>query len=722
MRKYLLPQVLLIGLLSATVLSQSSNQSNGQPGDKPVKLSVTLVQVDAIVTDSHGHQVTNLRPEDFQVSIHGRQQRITSLSYEHFGRGGVTPAAAANPDGTGPPASESSRTATTSPRVLAFVLDDLLSSFDSIVRTKLLLHQFIDEKMEPGDMVAIAHTGGGIGALQSFTSDKGRLHQAVDRLNWNPVVLGRLHAGDPIESTGIDMVDAMVSKAQGEIDQFRHEVFSAGTLGSLTFLVRQLKVLPGRKSLVLLSDGFRLPGISRANGFPLPVSDADDSLIDEPLRRLVDLANRASVAIYTIHTPGLQYLGLTAADSFTAPGSIAAANRASDRQLEFALSQQGLAYLAKETGGFAVQNRNDLGQGLDRILNDESGYYLIGFVPDDRTFRRDGGFPVFNEIRIKVKQPGLTIRHRKGFYSIPEKERVMDPSPRASLYDALISPIGADKIDLRVTSLFASDPKTGSFIRSLLHLDTRNLTFADDGDGWHKASFDVLAVTFGQDGEATVNGNRTETLRVRGPDYEHLLNHGLVYTLNLPVKRPGFYQLRVAVRDAASEKIGSATQFVEAPDLSTGRLTLSGIALMSGATGKPRPPAVGAPEAGASAASEPNDDANESAAIRLFHTGEDVALGLVIFNARGAPDQDKPNLTLQTRIYRDGKLVNAGSVSNLNPAGTGDWRYVATHGTLHLGGLQPGHYSLEVICKEKPLKGKSRVATQWTDFEIGAAS
>ena len=597
MRRYLLPQLLLIGLLSATVLSQSSNQSNGQPGDKPVKLSVTLVQVDAIVTDSHGHQVTNLRPEDFQVSIHGRQQRITSLSYEHFGRGGVTPAAAANPDGTGPPASESSRTATTSPRVLAFVLDDLLSSFDSIVRTKLLLHQFIDEKMEPGDMVAIAHTGGGIGALQSFTSDKGRLHQAVDRLNWNPVVLGRLHAGDPIESTGIDMVDAMVSKAQGEIDQFRHEVFSAGTLGSLTFLVQQLKVLPGRKSLVLLSDGFRLPGISRANGFPLPVSDADDSLIDEPLRRLVDLANRASVAIYTIHTPGLQYLGLTAADSFTAPGSIAAANRAADRQLEFALSQQGLAYLAKETGGFAVQNRNDLGQGLDRILNDESGYYLIGFVPDDRTFRRDGGFPVFNEIRIKVKQPGLTIRHRKGFYSIPEKERVMDPSPRASLYDALISPIGADKIDLRVTSLFASDPKTGSFIRSLLHLDTRNLTFADDGDGWHKASFDVLAVTFGQDGEATVNGNRTETLRVRGPDYEHLLNHGLVYTLNLPVKRPGFYQLRVAVRDAASERIGSATQFVEAPDLSTGRLTLSGIALMSGATGKPRAPAIQAAEA-----------------------------------------------------------------------------------------------------------------------------
>jgi VWFA-related protein len=720
MRKYLLPQVLLIGLLSATVLSQSSNQSNGQPGDKPVKLSVTLVQVDAIVTDSHGHQVTNLRPEDFQVSIHGRQQRITSLSYEHFGRGGVTPAAAANPDGTGPPASESSRTATTSPRVLAFVLDDLLSSFDSIVRTKLLLHQFIDEKMEPGDMVAIAHTGGGIGALQSFTSDKGRLHQAVDRLNWNPVVLGRLHAGDPIESTGIDMVDAMVSKAQGEIDQFRHEVFSAGTLGSLTFLVRQLKVLPGRKSLVLLSDGFRLPGISRANGFPLPVSDADDSLIDEPLRRLVDLANRASVAIYTIHTPGLQYLGLTAADSFTAPGSIAAANRASDRQLEFALSQQGLAYLAKETGGFAVQNRNDLGQGLDRILNDESGYYLIGFVPDDRTFRRDGGFPVFNEIRIKVKQPGLTIRHRKGFYSIPEKERVMDPSPRASLYDALISPIGADKIDLRVTSLFASDPKTGSFIRSLLHLDTRNLTFADDGDGWHKASFDVLAVTFGQDGEATVNGNRTETLRVRGPDYEHLLSHGLVYTLNLPVKRPGFYQLRVAVRDAASERIGSATQFVEAPDLSTGRLTLSGIALMSGATGKPRPPAVAAPEARASVASEPNDDANESAAIRLFHTGEDVALGLVIFNARGAPAQDTPNLTLQTRIYRDGKLVNAGPVSNLNPAGAGDWHYVAAHGTLHLGGLQPGHYSLEVICKEKPLKGKSRVATQWTDFEIGA--
>ena len=84
-------------------------------------------------------------------------------------------------------------------------------------------------------------------------------------------------------------------------------------------------------------------------------------------------------------------------------------------------TQESLAYLAEQTGGFAVLNTNDLARGLGRITDDLRGYYVIGYVPEDGTFAAKGKTPRFRKISIKVKRRGLRARTRKGFYGVSDE-------------------------------------------------------------------------------------------------------------------------------------------------------------------------------------------------------------------------------------------------------------------------------------------------------------
>ena len=70
-------------------------------------------------------------------------------------------------------------------RTIALVVDDLQLSFESTAYVRRMLKKFVDEQMQPGDLVAIIRTGSGIGALQQFTSDKQQLYAAIERVRWN---------------------------------------------------------------------------------------------------------------------------------------------------------------------------------------------------------------------------------------------------------------------------------------------------------------------------------------------------------------------------------------------------------------------------------------------------------------------------------------------------------------------------------------------------------
>ena len=375
---------ILIGFIAPIAVAAQSQTVDEAP---VFRLSVELVQVDAVVTDGKGSHVTTLGSEDFEVFQDGERRAITAVVYvdaderwEPLGHPGVAEAIPARP-----------RDAR---RTIALIVDDLRMSFESLARTRTGLGRFIDEHLRSEDLVSLVTTSGD---ATPFTFRRAELRATASRLRYSP--FGRSASIlDPMSIFSPFGLDGAFS----EMEEFSERSFAVGALGRVEDVVDAVRTQPGRKAVILVSDGFVLFGPGFAN-----------IEVREAMRRLVDRANRAGVVIYAVDARGLVCGCLTAADS----GSAASLAGLTEARLEsLAATQDGLRYVAGETGGFAVVNANDLPGALDRIAGDLRGYYLIGFQPDAGTFSSDGRF---RKIRIKVKRPGLKIRTRAGFYGVP---------------------------------------------------------------------------------------------------------------------------------------------------------------------------------------------------------------------------------------------------------------------------------------------------------------
>jgi hypothetical protein len=189
-----------------------------------------------------------------------------------------------------------------------------------------------------------------------------------------------------------------------------------------------------------------------------------------------------------------------------------------------------------------------------------------------------------------------------------------------------------------------------------------------------------------------------------------------VYRVNVAVKKPGGYQMRVVLRDQATEQVGSATQFVEVPDVSKGRLTLSGIVLSTDKPAAPKPAEGAAQEEGQVA----DEDLNGTPAVRIFKPGAAIAYGYQVLNAQ-AGENHKPELEVQTRLFRDGQQVYAGKPVPMSAGVAEDPKRLVAGGRIQLGQIQPGEYVMQLIVTDKLAKDKYKVASQSMDFEIRQA-
>ena len=700
-----------------------SQQPAQQDDDDVVRITTNLIQIDAVVVDKDGRHVTDLRPEDFEVLQDGRPQAITNFSYIDTSKrpSSLPDTTAANV----PRGKEAKRTSKVPPtpvaptalskeqmrRVVVLAFDDLGLSFETIRLAQKAAQKFIEEQMQPGDLMAVVKTGSGAGALQQLTTDKRQLLGAIAALRWNPRGHGGLNPVVPNE------VDAAKREDQQRSGPLRLGGAGFNTVRSLRYFVEGLRELPGRKSIVVITD--EIPYGKRL----------EHPRIGAEMNRLVDLANRSSVTFYGIDARGLQTLNVEAAEPGLTIGSralgtgntlnaVLAGNdpRIGPRRTSFAQSQEGIKHLTRETGGFALLNRNDLVRSLGIILDDHAGYYLLGYRPDEKTFDIKSGRLSFRSLKINVRRPGLQVRSRSGFYSTPDSERA-DPGTRsreAQLVDAISKPFNSSGVSLRLTALFGNEAPQGSFIRSLLHIDTRDLTFKPEADGWQRADIDVLAVLFHADGTIAGQQNRKHTLRARGDSFERVLKTGIVYPLNVPVRSAGAYQLRFAVRDAATERIGSASEFVEVPAVDNSkRLAVSGVV----AAGYEPPSTKPGPQPSTAEGYEPNPEL--SPAVRRFQRGTRMDFGYVIYNARIDKSTGKPKLTTQVRLFRDGKQIFASDPEAFDLGKQVDLKRLTASGRLRLGGeLTPGEYLLQVIVTDALAPEREQTVTQWTDFEI----
>src|SRR5260370_10282033 len=161
-------------------------------------------------------------------------------------------------------------------------------------------------------------------------------------------------------------------------------------------------------------------------------------------------------------------------------------------------------------------------------------------------------------------------------------------------------------------------------------------------------------------------------------------------------------QFRVALRDQASQRIGTAGQFIEGPNLKNHRLALSGLILWSPQT-----------------LSGAENAISGSPGVRQFRQGSEIGRAYSIYNPPLDQATHLPQLTTETRIFRDGKLVYAGKPTPLDVTGQSDLQRITNASRMMLGVDFPtGDYVLQVSVIETLSKEKRRITTQSTDFEI----
>jgi hypothetical protein len=468
-----------------------------------------------------------------------------------------------------------------------------------------------------------------------------------------------------------------------------------------------MKDLPGRKSIMLLSDGFQLFSQTK-DGF------IDSTRVLDSLKRLVDLANRSSVIVYTMDARGLQTLGATAQDNFSGISPQAIEQRLSERRDKLFNTQEGLVYLAKQTGGFAIINRNDLNRGIRKVLDDQS-YYLIGYQPDDETF--DPSKRRFNKIEVKVKRDNVDVRYRSGFFGISDEniEKPKNLTPYQQITAALTSPFAVNDINLNLNTLFRSDAKNNYFINSFLYISIKDLKFTDEPNGMKKAVFDLLAMSFGDNGNPLDQISKTYTVEIKDEKYQKLLDEGFVYNFTFPIEKPGAYQMRVAIRDHATEKVGSASQFVEVPKLNKKRLTLSGMVIEN----LSRELWEKGEKANSFDAKFKNPDPLADTALRTFKRGTVLRYGFEIYNANNENGKS-PKLQMKTRVIYNGKLIFDGKQKPVDTTGQNDAKIIRAGGALSIGTeMELGDYILQIIVTDEfANKKKYETTIGFVQFEV----
>lgn len=716
---------IFLSLFSLSVLAQNPSATPPPADDEAIKISTNLISIDVTVTDKDGNIVADLKPEDFEVFENGKKQEITNFSF-----------ISVNPqtkrlENTAAQKNSKGQIAIPIPpvklkleevrRTYALVVDDLGLSFASVRFVRQSLRKFIEEQMQEGDLVAIIRTGGSAGTLQSFTSDKRLLLAALEKVNWNSQGRVGINSIEPLvpnfkEQLGGEQADGSIKNVAGIesdkemedlINDFRNESFSVGTLGALNYIIRGMRELPGRKSLIVFSEGFQTQS-RNGTGF-------DTNRIYDALRILADVANRSSVIIYTMDPRGLTVPGMLEAGDNTwrmSDDQIAGQLRArNDRFLD---TQRSLRYLAYETSGFPFQNNNGLYKGIKKAVDDQNSYYLLGYQPDADTF--DPKKNRFNKLEIKVKRKGLKVRYRSGFFGVTDEKIQKDlaqQTPTQKLVTALISPFGADDINLSLYPIYGNDAAVGDYIRALVYIDVNDLKFTQTADGKRAASFDLIAMTFGDNGVAIDKLSKNYSFEISERAYQYLLKKGFVYDLPVPVKKAGAYQFRIALRDTNGDKVGSASQFIEVPNLKKQKLALSNLILdgFSPDEWKKKP-------------SDPSQPTSEKSAftdttLRRFAQGSILQYNYVIYNFKTDKQPAAPRISTKTRIIRDGKVVFDGGQTPLNIAGQTDLQRIQASGAITLGkNLEPGNYVLQIAVLDVSIDNKPRIATQFIEFEI----
>ena len=706
---------LLAGVIAALVLAPAAVRAQAPPPAGPDLLpaqQVEVVRVEVVVTEKRGRPRTGLAREDFQVLEDGKAQEIVQfLAFSRPQPPAPAPAAAAPPA----VAQEAAPGDLLPARYVVLAIDDVHMDMESLTRTRKALTRFLKEDLRPEDQVALLTTSGASALSQEFTADRAVLQQILSRLSprgrqpaWTGVPYitdyqaELIEAGDPLalDAAVQEILLAGTFQDRGSAEEIARRkargvlaeaVYDARlTLEALDRLCRGLSGLTGRKAVFLVSDGF-LTGVSARSGQTFDV------------RRIADAATRAGVAIYALDTRGLvaSTAATTASSRTRALPSTLGSIEAMQRQAEQA-TRDAMHALAADTGGFLVENRNDVRAGLQQFLEDTETYYVLAYEPGNT--KRDGAFR-----RIEVRLPGLSglkVRTRSGYFAPDDRRAGAEEEAAArrreqrqsEMRTALLSLAPLAAIPVRLSADFVSLDGRAAQLVVTGNVDVATLPFARL-PGHRRATIETAGIVYDEDGAvaATLETERT-AMDVADADFGPLVSSGIPYQRAVALS-PGRYQVRLGVREDATGLLGSAWRRLEVPDLAEGRLTLSSLFLLREGAAR------------ASAAPDAGPVLNSAQALPRFDREESLYLQLYAYN----PKRDAAGsieLVSQAEVLRGGVVLGTTAPE---PMSEGETRGTVPHlSRIGLQRFEPGDYELRVTVTDRNARALATRAASFT--------
>jgi VWFA-related protein len=495
------------------------------------EIEVSLVNLEVVVTDKKGKSVSGLRREDFQVLEDGKPVEITNFYAE---TGAAT--------GSGP---EEPRSVDQRLSLVVFV-DDYNTEQES--RNAILegLKQFLTGgSLSPGDQVMVVRFGRSLEVRKPFTTD---INQVLSEVEVIRKLASNLASRESSRDHQVQVVvDALMIGSWGATAEARIREYAevetsyvAASLDALETVVGWLGGLPGRKAVLYVSDGLpAVPGEdlfiwaeaysgyragNRISGMNAGTYDAS-----ELFRRVTSKASRNRVAIYPIEAMGARWVRGT---------------RLQEARIQN--RQNGLSFLAEETGGRTMFNVSQAGAALQTMAGDLSSYYSIGYRPQRHADDRE------HKIEVKVKGKGLTARYRRWYQDKSLGEAIAERTAATMVFGAEENPLGAA---LEIGQQTATGD---SFVVPLrVKIPLGKLYLEPKGEK-REGRLRLFVVASGADTSTPVRETRVVTVTVPEKDFAEGKLPEYVYEVRIKLDK-GSWTVGVGVRD----EIATTTSYLQ---------------------------------------------------------------------------------------------------------------------------------------------------------------
>jgi VWFA-related protein len=564
--------ILALSLVSvAGALDWPHSQASPSQDRSRFTTSTTAISVDVVVRDKHGKPVFDLTRDDFEVLEDDVQQEVTSFvapkplplqTPAAASAAPSTPTPIADSGGSRPPADAS---------LIAFVFGRLSGQGRTLAMKAA--DAYMSARTDPLDLAGIFSLDAALTQLCDFTSDEATLRRAL-KLAATRATSGPGHQGEG----GISSAEFHGPLFMGRRSEFSGEMGGAvleledenlahATMMRLIELMKALRPLPGRKSVVYFAEAMSI------------------FWQDEPyFQSLIDLANRSNVTMYTVDAAGLR----THSGDFAMGGQLAANARTmfdgggsglSPEEI-FAMTRSAnvpsvLTALSTATGGFTIADTNDLAARFHLINEDRRVYYLLSYTPKNADFHGE-----YRRIAVRVKRPDVAVRARPGYLAVANSDPTRIPLAfEAPAIAALNQSAPPHDLPLQLAAFVFPLPDGSTATPIVVRVPAGALTFTKTPDGF-RAGATVLARIHDADGALIKSGS--QPYRLTGTEAQEQIAHTTQLTfLRQPTLPPGRYSVEAAVTDAAGTRAGVARVDLAVPETRKDTLRVSSLVFVS---------------------------------------------------------------------------------------------------------------------------------------------